>query len=353
MNTKRMRVLQLAKFMKRGFGVSVVVGELCRRLEARGILCIVGCEGADDIQGGDSNIFILKPDPNAIAELAEKESVDLIIAHTTPFFECLPNLARRWPCFVWEHGDPDPEFFPDALEERRAIVRNKQLNVYPFVSGVIAISEFVRSQIDWGEAVVIPNGWEHAWHGAKPICKPIARSEGELICLVGLFRLGTGEAQYKGNEIFVDLVRRLRTSNVPLKVRFAGRGLETYTAAFEKLGIETRFNIDDIERTRFYRESQIFFSPSLWEGCNLPLMEAQANGALGLVLDTGAHPEYSPFTMRSLADVERLIVACVFLPKVLDRLRNISFSYVTRRFSWDRSVDQFLGLLYSKSGGSG
>jgi glycosyltransferase involved in cell wall biosynthesis len=108
-------------------------------------------------------------------------------------------------------------------------------------------------------------------------------------------------------------------------------------------------NISDLERTRFYRSIDVFFTPSLWEGCNLPLVEAQANGALGLALDTGAHPEYTPFVMRSLADVERLIASCASDRALLRRLRGTSFRYVTQGLGWDRAADSFLGFLYSQA----
>jgi glycosyltransferase involved in cell wall biosynthesis len=342
-----MRLLHLAKLMKLGYGVSVMLDQLCGGLKSRKISCVVGCEEADDTYDRHE-AFVLKPDPAAIAEFARKERVDAIVAYTTPFFECLPRLTTNVPCFVCECGDPTPEFFDEDAGIRRAIINNKLSNVYPFVNGVMTISDFIRSEICWPEAEVVRLGWEHAWKGAEPLIAPIERFENELICLGGLARLGPGEARYKGHGLFVELAQRLRARQVPVRMVVGGRGEAADAEVYDRLHIKVHLNMSDLERTLFYRGIDIFFSPSLWEGCNLPLVEAQANGALGLAFDTGAHPEYTPFVMRSVADIERLILNCASEPELLRRLRRASFSYITKGFGWDRSVDSFLGFLCSR-----
>src|SRR5260370_28279952 len=105
-----MRLLHLAKFMKVGFGVSVVVDQLCARLKLRGVGGIIGCEETDGSLA-QHDICTVKHDPDAIEALVARRNIDAIVAYTTPFFECLPHLAARIPCFVCECGDPTPEFF--------------------------------------------------------------------------------------------------------------------------------------------------------------------------------------------------------------------------------------------------
>jgi glycosyltransferase involved in cell wall biosynthesis len=342
-----MRLLHLCVFMKLGYGVSVVVDQLCEGLKARNISNIVGCLDSD--QSYDRHeTFILAPDADSILALARREQIDAVIAYTTPYFECVPRLANHVATFLCECGDPTPELFDHDSAARRAIVENKRQNVYPFVRGVMSISDFLRFDIGWAEAEVVRLGWEHAWSGAEPLTAPIQRGSNQPLCLGALARLGAGEARYKGFDHFVDLAKRLRAQDLPIRIALAGRGDPAGAKVFDHLGIDVNLNISDRERTLFYRDIDVFFSPSLWEGCNLPLMEAQANGALGLALDTGAHPEYTPFVMRSVADVERLILNCSSDPVLLQRLRGISFDYITQGFGWDRSVESVLRFLYSK-----
>jgi len=343
-----MRLLHLAKLMKLGFGVSVVVDQFCDRLKSRNVAGIIGCEETDGSYARH-DVVALKADPVAIAALVARERIDAVVAYTTPFFECLPRLAAQIPCFACECGEPTPELFDQGSAMRRTIVENKRINVYPVVSGVCAISDFIRHDIGWPEAAVVRLGWEHAWSGAEPLSAPIERAENEPICLGGLVRLGPGEARYKGYDLFVGLAERLRARQVPIRIDLAGHGDAADAEVYDRLGVKVHLNISDMERTRFYRGLDILFSPSLWEGCNLPLMEAQANGALGLALDTGAHPEYTPFVMRSLTDVERLIVSCAADHGQLQKLRRASFDYITRGFGWDLSVDSFLAFLYSRT----
>jgi glycosyltransferase involved in cell wall biosynthesis len=340
-----MRLLHLAIYMKLGFGVSVLVDQICKRLKSRGVDCIIGCNASDD-SFSDHEIITLGLDPRVITDLIAERKIDAVVAYTTPFFECLPKLAGSVPTYALECGDPTPEFFDRDCEERKVIIANKRKHVYPMVTGVLAISEFIRSDIEWPEAGVMRLGWEHAWHGATPLFEPPPhRRSGEPICLGALARLGAGEARYKGFHLFVELVERLRAADTHIRIAVAGRGHSDEARIFERLGIAASLNLADADRTQFYRDVDIFFSPSLWEGCNLPLMEAQANGALGLALDTGAHPEYTPFVMSSLADVERLIRNCAERPQTLEDLRKTSFDYVTTGFGWDRAADSFLAYI--------
>ena len=103
-------ILFLAAFMKKGYGVSVVIDSLCQEYAQMGVDVTVGCLETDGFFES-AKIVELQPNSASIDAFAAKINCSVIVSHTTPFFELLPQLAHKYPVWSWEHGDPNPEFF--------------------------------------------------------------------------------------------------------------------------------------------------------------------------------------------------------------------------------------------------
>ncbi|MCK5768897.1 glycosyltransferase family 4 protein [Algiphilus sp.] len=340
------RVLFLAVRMGPGFGVSVVVHEVARRLIARGIPAMVGCVRAEGTFA-DVPVRRVRPDAAAVQRIARRFGATHVVAHTSPYFELLPELQglQTW---VWEHGDPDPAFFPAPADRaaREAQKAHKRSAVYPAVDGIIAISRFIRAEIGRPDAHVIPNGWEHvlADQATAPDA-PVSRTGTSTLKLGGLMRLGPGEGLYKGAEAYVALARRMRESGLDAELGLLGRGRARDARPFEAEGIRVIRNASDAERARFLAGLDVFVSMSLWEGCNLPLLEAQALGTPALALDTGAHPETCAHLCASPADMLRLVRIWQ-----RDRARLAEAGALARRFvrgglGWESTAGRFRALL--------
>ena len=147
-------------------------------------------------------------------------------------------------------------------------------------------------------------------------------------------RLGAGEAHYKGNELFIELCEDLRRDNVSIQPCLMGRGSAADARAFADSGMEVHLNASEEEKWHYLRGLDVFVSCSLWEGFNLPLVEAQALGTLGLALDTGAHPEVTPFVMSSLDGMRTFIAMCAQDRARLSMLAHAGYQFVRGRFSW-------------------
>ncbi|MCR9257265.1 MAG: glycosyltransferase family 4 protein [Alphaproteobacteria bacterium] len=338
-------ILFLASRMQFGFGVSLVIDEVSRRLIAQGHRVTVGCEHHDAAYG-HLDCRVVPPDPERVRALAAEVGAKIVCAHTTPFFEVLPHLApplKRW---AWEHGDPTPDFFPSGREERARIAENKRLHVYPAIDGVIAISHFIASDIRWPDAVVIANGADHvADFGSKGLQDV---NPGPAPLGVGtLMRLGVGEGFYKGRDLFLDLVDAARADGLDAAFHVMGRGTAEDAAPFRERGVEVHLNASDEERSRYLRALDVFFSPSLWEGCNLPLLEAQATGTASIAFDTGAHPEMTPLLAEDIGDVLTLLRAMARDPGLLLNHSVDAYRFVRGTYRWDdtaRSAAESLGL---------
>jgi glycosyltransferase involved in cell wall biosynthesis len=257
---------------------------------------------------------------------------------TSPYFELLPELDDSLVTWAWEHGDPTPDLFGSDVEERKRIVRNKQQHVYPRVDRVIAISQFIQYDIRWPGAEIVYNGCDHL-----PFEAPAPNLDRPL--RVGaLARMGRGETFYKGVAQFNDLAQRLRDRSDRIQFEIMGRGTTEDCAQFRNTGVAVHLNATDAQRSEYLAGLDIFVSTSLWEGFNLPLVEAQMSGALAAALDVGAHPEVTPFVFSSLSELERFIRAMEAERGQLHRWAVAAQRLCRRRFSWDAAATRFLEL---------
>lgn len=342
-------LLFLCQRMGRGFGVSVVIESLARGLAARGVSVTIGCMEHDGTLA-DLDIRPVKPQPDAIAALAREAGTTLIVAHTTPFFEALPDLQGEFTCWAWEHGDPSPTFFEHDRAERERIIRHKQERVYPALAGVVAISEFIAHDIGWTRARLVFNGCDHVPDRGSKGLQDFPLGDGAPLKIGTLMRIGAGEARYKGMQNFLDLAAAVRDAGINAEIHIMGRGEPEDAKAFRAAGMVTHLNATDAERADYLRSLDIFVSPSMWEGCNLPLLEAQALGTLGLAYDTGAHPEMTPLLAADSRDMLSLLRAYARDRDLLRRHSLLCYRFVRGKYRWAAAVDETVSLFNLAAG---
>jgi len=337
-------VLFLAVYMEQGWGVSLEIGEICRRLRRDGTGAFVGAQRVDasfDWLG----VEIVAPEPDSVGDLARRVGAQVIVAQTSPYFQVLPALAGEFETWAWENGDPTPRFFPGSAEERTTISRDKRAIVYPGVHRVVAISDFIKHDIEWPAAHVIRLGADHM-PARPPKSLDELGSPGSGAIRVGtLMRLGAGEAQYKGNHLYLQLIDHLRGLGVAVEPHVAGRGTPEDAAAFEARGIVAHLNLSEDAKADYLRSLDVFVSMSLWEGFNLPLAEAQALGTFSLALDVGAHPELCPFLMNHPADGVRYIAHAAADRAWLRDASALCASFIRRHYSWETTANEVKALL--------
>lgn len=338
-------ILFLTYRMKQGFGVDVVVMNLMREIRVRGHNVSIGCMDMDG-QYTDPQLFQVPANADVVRKIARKLGVDTIVAHSSPFFEILPALSVDFAVYSWEHGDPTPQLMRNRAQlEKQKIFKSR--NVYPEMRKVIAISEFIATDIDYPQATVIYNGCDHAKDlGAKAhtdftVARPLR--------IGALMRLGKGEAEYKGNALLLKLFRRFQSlSNV--ECYLMGRGTPNDVAEFSAAGFKVHLNATDGERDAYLRSLDVFVTLSLWEGFNLPLVEAQALGTLAIAADTGAHPEVTPFVFAGMEEIMHFITTLQNDRRLLETHSRLCYEFVRGKFCWAFAADAFLRLLASANG---
>jgi glycosyltransferase involved in cell wall biosynthesis len=91
----------------------------------------------------------------------------------------------------------------------------------------------------------------------------------------------------------------------------------------------------------------VILSPSLCEGFNLPLLEAQALGTMTQAFYTGAHPEVTPFIYGGLAEMEGLLLGLNQGRALLAQYSAEAYRFVLERFNWGQTADELMQLLGS------
>jgi glycosyltransferase involved in cell wall biosynthesis len=335
------RILFLTSRMLPGYGVDLAVHNIALQLKRRGHRIAVVCLGSDGSFCGYP-IEILPARIDYIRAYARAFKAEVIVAHTSPFYEMLPALKARYRVFAWEYGDPPPELFPDAAR-RLAVKQFKVPNVYPMLDGVVAISKFIARDCGWLASKIIYCGCDHVPDLGSKGMPPDEPTRRWAPLRVGtLMRLGQGEALYKGNQSFRDLCRCLRDGGLEIECHVMGRGSQTDALEFEREGIHVHLNASDEEKQRYLRDLDIFVSLSTWEGFNLPLVEAQAMGTVGLALNLGAHPEVTPFVFDTLEDVQHFVESCARDRRLLCERGAHAYQYVRSRFRWSEAADEWL-----------
>lgn len=338
--------------MARGFGVDVVVDQQARRLSECGHRITVYCIEHEPAHYVDPPYEITKVGGNLrhLAGMICDVGHDAVIAHSSPFFELLPLIVPATRCVAYEHGDPTPALFPVPKRLKRHFIKSNKLhNVYPHVDRVFAISNFIAKDIGWPSATIIPNGADHLVVSAGPVAATERRrrarerfgvTKNERLIL-SVCRLGRGEANYKGLDLFLEMKTKL--ASVPgLRFALVGKGNEAERSELEAAGINVALNASNEELIDAYCGCDVFVSFSKWEGFNLPLVEAQAFGRPAFALDVCSHPEVCANVAGTIDEIAERI--CDMDESELASAAVIAKQHVAN-FTWARNVEELQGHL--------
>lgn len=259
---------------------------------------------------------------------------DVVVAtwwETAEWMAALPPTKGRWVHFVQHH-----EVFPWLPVERvRAVYR------LPTRKVVVArwLAEVMAS--DYGDpgAVIVPNAIDHA-----QFWSPV-RDKAERPTLGTLFH----ETPFKGFEVALSVIRRLRARWPELRVLTFGTEAPTWAAgALRDLGVELRVSPPQDELRSTYGACDVWLSCSRTEGFNLTPMEAMACRTPVVATRTG-WPAESIVDGRNgyVADVDdedALTFGCEAVlgaePAAWRQMSEAAFATV-REDSWDQAGSRF------------
>jgi glycosyltransferase involved in cell wall biosynthesis len=358
--------------MTLGFGVDVVIHEQAKRLVRRGYKVTVFTGWKTDLYDDpEYDLVCLRRGKEIACNLYSPEfmkqafsvinqyRIDIWIIHTPPFYAW--RYCLKSPAVMIEHGTPPGKFFGYRHGKYLdAQTRKRQRSVFRKIrsgDALIAISEYIKFGLPVDvqrSTVVIYNGADHYAKALKKTTHEfkqalgIAQSE-TLVLWVGRIQPVKDPQPYKGLQCLIRIAEKIKKENRHIRILAVGRGDHSVKPVLEKQGITVLLNQPSEKMPVIYAAADVFLNTSLWEGFNLPLVEAQYQGTPVIALKICAHPEvvsdgHSGILVQSLADLAKSVL-CLADDK--DRLKKMSEAAIwhASKFTWDDNVNKLETII--------
>lgn len=314
-SSRRMRLLILSVTHQIGHGVPVVVDIHARHLAQEGHDVIVGGpKGRNDfVYAGCRRAVLDTPQEAAIYAMAH--GVDCVIMHTPPFFSTMRWLGDGVKTFVYDHGEPPPELFPDAEARRMQLV--EKAFCLEMADALYANSQATRDDSGHRRMGVIPLGnthlaqWNDSMHQRRVERRAALDLEGRIVVL-NVCRFHESERYYKGIDDYCAVKDRLETEFPDEASKFvfvlAGKGGEDDVEEMESRGLRVFANVSDQEMLDLYCCADLYANFSRWEGYNLGIGQALAMGLDVVASDIPVHRSFPIHTSSNALDQARKLV---------------------------------------------
>jgi glycosyltransferase involved in cell wall biosynthesis len=168
---------------------------------------------------------------------------------------------------------------------------------------------------------------------------------GREVVIACCSRLHRRHAPYKNLPELLAVFKDLRADGVPVRLLLAGLGSPEDVAWLESQGADVLPNAPPELMPSFYSAADIYASPSLWEGFNLPLVEAAWFGVPAVAYALGAHSETTaPALVGSCEQFRAALERLVDNKHIRDELGESS-RHQAQQFTWENSYRAFRQVL--------
>lgn len=353
-----------------GFGVDLVVHNYANRLAEKGYNVTVFCLRSEPDSSPNYRVVSLNEEGIELgssnsrntaryARYLNKRDIDVWVVHTSPFYEVCQLL--RAPCVVFEYGTPPGSFFDERVNRILTDAVAYRMR-YAFRSlrscdRIVTISEDLKRWLGsygYGKVTVVYPGCDHYPLATVGEAAEFRRALGVgddivLVLWVGRVQVDNDEQPYKGFSEFVDIAQELMERHDNVRVAIVGRGGEKEKTFLEERGLLPSLNLPDDKMGAAYAAADIFANTSRWEGFNLPLVEAQIQGAPVVAYDIGPHPEVTRPEQSAILASDRNTLPQAIEQLVTDDGKRHRFSTAARKFggtfTWQRSTDELEAII--------
>jgi GT2 family glycosyltransferase len=346
--SRPLRVMMLSVTHAIGHGVAVVMSMHAAALVRQGYEVLIGGpKTPNDFPYPDCERVEVH-DALSAATLAAVHGVDLIIAHTPPFFSVARWTGGHPAVIAYDYGEPPPEWFPDTAE-RQVILTEKDQSLI-MATAVYAISNAITSESRTPVDGVIPLGNAHLGRWTEDL---VARRDavrarrdwqGKFVVL-NVCRFHIGERRYKGVDLYakVSAATKQKSAAGSQQAVFVlcGKGTPADVEAMTALGLTVAANVTDEEMTDLYCAADAYANFSQWEGYNLGIGQALAMGLPTIASDIPAH---RAFGIDVTNDVE-------FAADWVLQNAAVQSPRVPKVWSWEAPCKRLVEVIESMVGG--
>ena len=364
------KIAILTERLKTGFGVDLVVYEQASRLAKRHQVTVFVVEVDKNILAkAPFTIYPIRlplafnPFKQDLISLSKlKSSIQLLkgfddyIVHTPTFNSWFPTLAKEGKLLLYYYGN-SPSFGYQGLKQyRKQIFDWLENNLYfYFPQKIIAISQFLKNQLNpkhQSKAMVSLLGADHV----DKIVHSLTNSEESRIkakyfiepkdlIITYIGRLDYRSNPYKNTRELIRIKQQLiPPKQKRIKILAIGYPQNQIEEEFFQKGVCVVPSADDKELVALLKASYLYFSPTKWEGFNLPFIEAQRLGVPVVGYKVGAHTEVvrDGITGKLVNTFKKAVETIQFLVNHEKERQNMSVAaeQFAKNFTWENNVKQ-------------
>lgn len=303
---RRKKIMMLSATHARGHGVAVVIDLQAAALVAAGYEVVIAGPVTQNDFPYPGCTRIETKDPESAALEAYKLDVDIIIAHTPPFYSVARWVGDHPKVIAYDYGEPPSDWFPDA--PHRAAQNTEKALALRMSHAVYAISNAIKDESSWPVTGILRLGNAHLgrWHESHSDLRHQVRTKhgwDNKIVILNVCRFHRGERYYKGVDISTQVQKALRQLDPELFSRVVfvhcGKGNPQDVKSLEDDGYTVFANVSDQEVLALYAAADLYANFSQWEGYNLGIGQALAMGLPTIASDIPAHRAFGITTTNS------------------------------------------------------
>lgn len=359
-----MKILFFTCFFQQGYGVHLVIKKQLQGLLANGfkeLYLAVRDFNEKENETLDENVTVFKAgsDYQSVRDIMMKVKPGIVIVHTPPYW---PHIARFNEFFTikiaYDYGDPFPTFYKGKEKKERENSDKAKYNDMPNYHVHISISEFIKRCSGISSSIVIYCGADHADDKKdqnETNIKDYLSLDKDSFIISSLSRIGVDESFYKGFDALIQIKNHVsaKLENKNIVFLIMGKSIPKGNKIEKMLQNSGFFLLEDVDeklKKTILKQSDLFISPSLWEGFNLPLVEAQYMGTPSLCFSIGAHPEVCPLHFINIEEMVNFIVLLYNNNQLNKKYGYICRDYVKKKFKWENNVNMLISILKNCTG---
>jgi GT2 family glycosyltransferase len=308
------RILMLSSTHAMGHGVAVVVCIQANYLASTGFdVYVAGPRSSNEVDYIGCRRVELATAEMA-ADFAIVNRIDCIIAHTPPFFGITQLLPKSMKTIIYDYGEPPVELFANA-KERELVNLEKRASLF-FATRVLTISKAIKDELSFPGSSVLFLGNSHllikeSEYGSRRNSTRTTNNWDDKIVVLCVTRFHKQERYYKGINMFIRLARKMSSSDDKDYVFvLVGKANDEDRDYVEQFGIKTFTNVSDNCLIDLYSAADIYVTFSQWEGFNLGLAQAVANGLPSIASKIPVHREFPAILVENeddaVQEIERI-----------------------------------------------
>lgn len=284
---------------------------------------------------------------------------DTFVIHTPTYHSWIPFLNKFGKVVVYYYGNSPSNNYRGLKKYRQNLLNILENYVYfPHADRIASISQYLSTKLrkmNQKKTSVIRLAGSHMLstinqldqQSQLQILKDYGfNSKEKYITYIG--RLDYHNNPYKNTSLLMDIAKEI---GAPEKCKVLGIGFPENNIQEElyEQGVYSIANATPEELATFLSHSYLYCSPSLWEGFNLPLLEAQTLGIPVVAFNLPAHREIVKDGKTGfLVNSKKEFVSKIQLLLSDEKLRNQMSENARKQaaeFSWKKNALEFSELL--------